>query len=811
VSQCLGYELGSGILVAVCLVAGGVLFWLALKFIKDGNTNLSKRKVGTPGNAAGAPNAGSGPISRLFDWPTYRWVCLLVALFFAASFFAESWQYLHLAPFDDDLAINQQVLSSTILGGKPYLFYESFNCGFHGQCSYLLVHQAFFGFAVALAYGIAPTPYTLFAIQSLAVGLAALPLYALSVDVIGVRRLSLGVAGAYLAWVPLMILATRDTFNWEAFIPVEILTLFWLWNRQRYLLAVPVILVAFLTYEVIPVLVFFVGLYFLWPWLLRAVYLLCHAVTSRPTRPRSIALRLRLWGRWVWKALQVPEVHASLALMACSVAAYILLKLFLLDGGWLLGLPPVPSAYALPVNSPNKVFVLTFSALSYDWTSKLLFWIVIYLTLGFIPLFAPRTLLLVLPWTVLSVFNETPAFWSFGGHYVVPAAAALLIGFTFGLNQLYLWSFSQPAAPTRDRATDAGPSKDAGIEPDDIHPSGQRPWTLAGSNRAASSKATGVIALGVVIIIAGNLYLCPLNPLASSVVPILGPPFPSPYGIDFPSPPNEQPLQQLVSIIPKGAIVTAPTSVFSLVANDPYAYPMRNSSGFNLTLLPGKESSRLEYVLVPYNTPNGDFNSTPLRNLYDRFDWGVRGCVTNSAAGGVELFQRNYTGSPKVFGPPDSLCPNYYSGGGGLIAGPSASTVNNSSSPSGVAVQSTPCATSGLVWTGPGISLAPGKYAMRLIVSSLNSTDASCRKSHLNPTRAFFSMNITGQNVSGFEVFTHRTFTVGSCSSICNSWYYWNTTITLLAETNDFSTTGTLLIGQYVVQIAYLIIVPEQG
>ena len=822
VGQCLGYELASAILVVVGLVSGALTIWLSVRFLNAGTERARAQNADVPGPSETSSASPPRWLTRLTGWPTYRWVCVLVAVFFVASFFGATWLYLHLSPFDDDLAINQQVLSSTILGGKPYQFYETFNCEVHGQCSYLEVHQAFFGFAIASAYGIAPTPFTLFAIQSLALGIAALPLYAIAVDVIGSRRLALLVASTYLAWSPLLILATKDTFNWEAFLPVELLTIFLLWSRRKYLLALPVVLVTFLTYETNPVLVFFVGVYFVWPWLVKAARLLFRSLLAEFTEPRLKPSKLRLWLSWVRRALQVKEVYASLALMVASVVAYVLLRLFVLDGTWLLALPPVPSAYALPVSSPNKVFVLSFGALSFMWSSKLVFWITLYLTLGFVPLFAPRAFLLVLPWVVLSAFNFTPAFWSFTGHYVIPAAAALMIGFTFGLDRLYRFSAANSSRATATLPEVPRSQNAATSEADNPRGRRRREWTLDSSTSPGSARAVSVLTAGVIVIIAGNLILNPLNPLAGEIAPNLGPPFPLSNGFSYSPIPNDQPLEQLVSIIPKNAIVAAPVSVISLVANDPYAYVLQGHP-FNRTLLPDNESTRTAFVLLPYETPVYQLNTTLLQTLFDRFDFGVRGCVNNSAVGGVELFQSQYTGSPTTFGPSDALCPNYFAGGAGLSPVPPAILADNSSSPAGVVLTSTGCADVGnTVWTGPGIEVPAGQYRASVVVNAFNESNASCAKLW-NSGQSVLKVNITAQNESTLQQLTfaqkrlNESFFCpppeanGSRSSCMNpaNWFDWNVSFTVPPETNNLSFSGTVLIGQYIVQVAYVALFPN--
>lgn len=805
-SRCPGAEIGSAVLVTVALVAGALVVWLGVRFVLARQTVSRQDRAWKPPSEGEDRPSPQGPWARLLGWPALYWVCLFVAIFFAATFSAASWQYLHLTGGYPDLVINQQALSSTVLGNKPYPLYESINCGRHGQCSFLLVHQAFVAFGVALVYGAAPTPFVLFALQSLVLGLGGIPLYLLSLDILRSRRWSLVVAGTYLVWLPLFMMASIDSFHWEAFLPVEMLTIFWLWNRHRFLTAVPVVLLSFLTEEVAPVLVFFIGLYFVWPWLVKAVRNFWHAVTVPSEGPPGAPSRIRLWFRWIRTALRVPEVYASLALLAVSLIAYVILRLFEQDGGWLLGLPPALSRYVLPVSSPNKVFVFSTAGLSFEWTAKVWYWIVIFLTLGFVPFFAPRSLILVLPWVVFTFFNVTTGFWTLGDQYPFIPAAALLIGFTLGLGQLLRWTSARTPASLGASSSAATPQGAISGDSRSSGASTRRSWALDRRRASRISPAAVTLSVAVTAIIAGNLFLNPLNPVASTIVPNLGPPFPAAYGLASTSPPNDQALQQLVSLIPKNAIVAAPRAVYTLVADDPHAYPMTFYANppLNLSLLPGNEAQRVQFVLLPYNTPGNEIYPMLWNTLYNRSDFAVRGCVSNSAAGPVELFEWNFTGQPLVFGPADPLCPNYFAENSGLAPGPNSTVQIGGSSPSGVVIQSNPSNNNTLVFSGPNIALPAGHYDYTIVLSA---TASGNRK--YAPNETLLSVNVAAMfpKTGESSIFTTQ-LNVSSVCSPCGPWYNGTGAFHLKSPTSSLTLAGTVRLLHFTIRVAYIVIVP---
>jgi len=325
-----------------------------------------------------------------------------------------------------------------------------------------------------------------------------------------------------------------------------------------------------------------------------------------------------------------------------------------------------------------------------------------------------------------------------------------------------------------------------------------------------------VLSVGCALIIAGNLFLNPLNPVAATIVPRFGEPFPPTFGIDWAPLPDTQSLQTLISVIPQNAIVAAPLPVYSLVADDPYAYPLIHFNSpplYNDSLLPDNESARVQYVLLPYNMPAIYMPVALSNTLYDRSLFGVRGCVASSPVGGVELFQRGYSGTPEVFGPTAPLCPNYFAGGAGLTPAKYASTVVNASSPAGVMVVTKPCHGIQPIWTGPGISLPAGDYSVHLVVAGYNATSAVCATKNVSATRQLIRLNLTGEEGGkGTQTLHLWNLTQGQvCSLGCGNFTFGNWTFDLTTSYTDLSLSGELLVAEYVIELAYILILPSDS
>ncbi|MGI0053663.1 MAG: DUF2079 domain-containing protein, partial [Thermoplasmata archaeon] len=188
-------------------------------------------------------------------------LALLIVGYFAVSFALSYLRWEELATTNWDLGIFEQALWSTTHG---HPFYEAGDWETYGVSSLLQVHPALFLYALVPLYAALPSAPTLFFVQSSAVALAAVPIYATGLKVIGRPAPALLVAGLYLIAAPLLLANLYD-FHLESLLPLELTLLYYLWLTGRYRLGLLVAVAACLTLEVAPFLVAAVALVFLVP------------------------------------------------------------------------------------------------------------------------------------------------------------------------------------------------------------------------------------------------------------------------------------------------------------------------------------------------------------------------------------------------------------------------------------------------------------------------------------------------------------------------------------------------------------------
>jgi uncharacterized membrane protein len=620
-----------------------------------------------------------------------------------------------------DLSINQQALSSTIHSNQPYPFYEATNCGRNGRCSFLLVHPVFLAYLVAVPYALWPSAFTLFAIQDLALALAALPLFAIARLVTQSNRLSIVIAGIYLVWLPAF--SGIFSFHWEAFIPLEFFLVFWLWLTHRYRWAIPVVFVAFITLEIAPVLIFLLGAYFLLDWFPSAARYLWTALQRLATRVRGDTSRKTSAASSSpgWKELlRPPVVRASLALMLVSVAAYVVLHEFATTGGPLLGLPALPPRYAVPLAQPDYATSVTFGDFNSAWQAKLLFWLVIYATLAMVPLLAPRTLVLSVPWIFFSLI-ATPGYYRMGDQYAFVTAAVVFIGFVYGIARIKRWAsaVAQPtSAASRDTTTHSRTVNTVATPSIRIDaPKALTPDVRRSLRRRVSHVSLTILLVGV---LAFNLFMNPLNPLAAPLK--VDAPFEQQSALGLSGglkTTDYDRVLNVVSMIPDRAIVAVSPILFTFVANDPYAYPLE--TGMNLSLLPFNTTDGTQYVL--YSSHGGTVPSALAVEIYNISIFGVRAWVPTTAIGDVWLIQRGYTGPTQIFGTVALGTGGNYTANNGLLPGAAGIVGASSTSPSGTVIKGATNPTNasrrvlGRVFSGPGVSLTAGAYEVTVNLS----------------------------------------------------------------------------------------------
>ncbi len=661
-----------------------------------------------------------------------------------------------------DLGINQQMLWTTAHG---QLLYKAGDLEFYGVHSFLEVHSTYIAIPLAYLYVLNPTAATLFALQSSAIAAAAFPLYFIARRVIKNRLLIFLLITIYLVNFAVISALFYD-FHWEAFMPLEFLSFFYLLDRRLYAVSLIPMAIGSLTLEIFPFLV------------IGAVILGLYSQIERR-------------GFWLDTLRSDRDVRALLALFFLAVAAYAMIRVA--QYGIIPALLSQPSLPITGSQSPTAPFVITATATSLP--SSALYWFLLVASLGLLPLLAPRYLILSLPWIGESVFVAFHFSYQFGDQYSLVAIGPLLVAAVFGLAWLERRASMDPAGFVTIVLLTCGSVSllclsAIGEGSRELLSGwvGQATWLLllfpvililfiSPWHRAEARLPTALVKTSKYILrghaqrgalralpvgllgclIAFSLVMSPLNPVNALATQYAGyDPFhwtPNPAAAD---------MGWITGQMPENAQVLASTNLFPFVADNPNAYAVT------------------WYPVVPENPPYFPFNQTTLPRyvlvdssqlgllpsfLQERIlDESIYGLVSyvfdESYPGTIYLFELGYSGvsGQRLVSVPQT---NYFFSPSSLRIGASGRLTANSSELFGAAVSSRQAANSSgsgnSIWFGPYTSLLSGNYSVIINVSG------GPANSSIQPTAPVLTVN-AGVNFANLTFYSH-TVSSGTLSS----------------------------------------------
>jgi uncharacterized membrane protein len=598
----------------------------------------------------------------------FRWLLVAIAAYATIAFTLSVVRLWELQTDAWDLGIYQQALWSTAHGAP---FFEAPDLETGAFPTFLEVHSAFVLYPLVPVYAAAPSPVTLFAVQTAIVAAAALPLFVLTRDLTGSGRRALLVGGLYLLWAP-TIGGNLFDFHVESFLPLEFFVLAVLWNRGRYGWGFAVAALSFLTLEVAPVLAVFFGLFFL---------ALSFDASGAPGGAVGDAGPPGALLRRVGRLLRRRDRWPNLVLIAASIVAYYVLlfvRMHVLES--VFGLPPFPSGAGYVIGATPSQLGLGWSYLSIDFQAKVTYWVVLYALVGFIPFLDRRTLILAVPWVAFTFFTWIPHYTFFANQDGFVAAVPVMIGLAYGAVRL------PEAVRFLERVTHGD---GRGAAPAPVRSRGRwRRW----------ADRTPVWAVPLVVLLALNIGLSPLDPYMQ------GPASPGGgYKISYTIPPGFGAVEQLAGRIAPGATVVASDLLFPLVANNPHAYSLFTSPNRPLAL-PFNDSTLPSYLFLAELR----LSEVPVwlaLAAYNASDFGLEGLAWETPAGAVLLFERGFAGATDQIGAAPALPAN--SSAASFDPGPDGFQTHDPTAPWSSVVSSLPGGL-GSTWTGPGADLPAG-------------------------------------------------------------------------------------------------------
>jgi len=271
-------------------------------------------------------------------------------------------------------------------------------------------------------YAIYPSCEALLVLQTLVLAAAAIPLYLIARDTFSSGRIGLAFAGAYLLYSPLHWV-NRGDFHAQSLIPMLLLSTFFLYRKSTPLYMLFLFLTAF-TIEFAPILVVFIGIYFL-------------------VKELLLLRKKKFDGSSV--LIPVLSIVIGAAVLMFDV---ILVQRLQASYPPLHSLSPFGYERALPLQVVRSG---TGTALSFDillkpsimidlvvpdFISKLGYVALMFGFVGFVSFLAPVSVLLAIPWLVIIFLTSYPPYYSTTAHYSAQIIGQIFLSAVLGIKTL---------------------------------------------------------------------------------------------------------------------------------------------------------------------------------------------------------------------------------------------------------------------------------------------------------------------------------------------------------------------------------------
>jgi len=441
-------------------------------------------------------------------------VRLLVVVYSVGFTIFSAVRYFGLQTFAWDMGVYNQAIYTTVFGGK--LLYYTADLPANTSGSLLGVHFSPILLALTPFYLPYPSPVTLLAIQAVALGLGALPLYYYAVDKLQERRTPAVFSVAYLL-SPMIVGINWFDFHPEAFLPAALLGALYFSSKRKWLAYFVCILIALASIETASIIVAALGSYLLWE-----------------ERHNIAKMRLGLIARSSVLRASVTTVLLSAAWLhvaLTTIRAFNPINVFYFGGTHLywrvLGARTVLEVPVRVLTDPGAAI----SALAVDWWVKIVYIVVLFAPLLFLPFRSLPITLLTVPWLGVALFSNYQPFYFWFNQYPSFVAPFIFVGAVQGLAKL-------------------GPcGKHLRFSPNGL----KRYLTVA--SLVAFAAATPVIPW------------------------FLGFPFPPPYQV-FSAGSHESSIRELITLVPPNASVLTQSNIFPLVSSRVDAYVVPTVSFF---------------------------------------------------------------------------------------------------------------------------------------------------------------------------------------------------------------------------------------
>jgi uncharacterized membrane protein len=249
---------------------------------------------------------------------------------------------------------------------------------------------------------------------------------------------------------------------------------------------------------------------------------------------------------------------------------------------------------------------LAVHALVFDLEQKILYVLILFGPVLFLPLISPKTLIMYLPWLAIALFSSYPPYYQFGTQYPAYIIPVIFYGSVIGANKIRSWF----------------------------------PKTLKHQRKYLSN---------VILVATLSFFVIssPLMPWCVGGYPL------NQYG--FPQVPSQARwVNDFIEIVPKNASILVQNNIFPLVSDRATAFVTPTSvfypSNHSFTTTLSNMLTEMDYILLDFKSSIID-SAIILSNKIINEEFGLL-----AFADGVFLLKRGYTKTPLIF---EGFCETY--------------------------------------------------------------------------------------------------------------------------------------------------------
>lgn len=311
-----------------------------------------------------------------------------------------------------DLGIFTQSLWTTLNLGRP--FHYTIETHVNPSQSFFGTHFSPVLLLVVPIYALYQSPITLLILQSFILGLAALPIYRIATNKLNSKLWGLTLATAFLLHPALHGMNCFD-FHTEAFIPLFILLTFHYLDNKQWIKGLTFALLTLSTIEFAPILISFLGFYFL---------------VKKSSQAPKVSMVSAL------KRISFPITLMAIGIFWFFTAFHIMysinpLKAIGLPGNWDIWGSSLNEVILNVLRNPMTALGVVVNPIE-----KVYYVLCIFAPVVFLPFLAPLEVLLVVPWLLAALLSEYSPYYEPYFQYFGFVAGQMFVAAIYGLKNL---------------------------------------------------------------------------------------------------------------------------------------------------------------------------------------------------------------------------------------------------------------------------------------------------------------------------------------------------------------------------------------